>query len=441
MSELLSIYLMQMVMPTMLPAARNFALTAQDGPATISPMGSKLRLALLLPLTALLGCGGNTSSSSSGSSTPPAQQPTYDFNGTWTAFATNYPVDLPFNGLRASLQATNGSVTGTIITYTNYALDPDPCSANNTSIAVTGTLDADNDLALSFSIAGGTGTLFAALAEDPQTYAYGAWQVVGGPCAMSATPMVISGAPTTPYTAASPTPITATLSGNWQAYANYTLPNANFQYTYPPVQGFVGVLQFANGTVSGTLTPYVSLISCGTAPSPTAVTGMIDSSNNLTLTLPVGTGTATITATLGTNPQALVDGSFKVVGGSCSMPATPMTIAQYTAVTGTYTGTFSVPDTDGAPSSGTIITLTTFLTQSSTPNSSGAYPVTGTYMVTGACTDSGSFTGLTIAGGGIGNSATPELFGSVSPSGDGVYDAFFSSTNCGGPYQGSLKRQ
>jgi hypothetical protein len=407
-------------------------------------MGTRLSLALLLPLTALLGCGGSTSSSSSGSSsgssTPPAQQTTYDFNGTWTAFATNYPVDLPFNILRASLQATNGLVTGTIIAYTNYGLDPDPCSANNTSIAVTGTLDADNDLALSFPIAGGTGTLFAALAEDPQTYAYGTWQIVGGACAMSATPMVISGAPTTTYTAASPTPITATLSGNWQAYANYTLPNFNFQYTYPPVQGFAGVLQFANGTVSGILAPNTVPSFC-VPYSPTAVTGTIDANNNLTLTLPVGTGTATITATLGTNPQALVDGSFKVVGGFCAMTATPMTFAQYTPVTGTYTGTFSVPNTDGAPTSGTIIALTTFLTQSSTPNSSGAYPVTGTYTVTGACTDSGSFTGMTVAGGGIGNSAAQELFGSVSPSGDGIYEAFFSSTNCGGPYQGSLTRQ
>jgi hypothetical protein len=397
-------------------------------------MGPKLSLALLLPLAALLGCGGGTSSS--GSSTPPTQQPTYDFNGVWTAFATGYPVDLPFNGLRANLQAANGAVTGTMTAYTNYmTFDPDPCSADFTIIAVTGSLDADNDLTLSFPIAGGTGTLFAALAEDPETYAYGTWQVVGGTCPMSATPMVISGAPTTPYTPASPSAITADLSGGWFISVDYTLPNATFQYIYPPVQGFGGLLQFANGTVSGILAPYVSLSSCGTVSSPTAVTGTIDANNNLTLTLPVGGGTATITATLGTNPQALVDGSFKVVGGFCSMSATPMTMAQYAPVTGTYTGTFSVPNSDGVPTSGTTITLTAVLTQSTTANSGGAYPVTGTFTVTGACTDSGTFASV------FSSQTPPYLFGSSSPSGDGIFDAVFSSTKCTLSYQGSLIRQ
>jgi hypothetical protein len=404
-------------------------------------MGLRRSLTLLLPLAALLGCGSNTNSGSSSSSTTGSSQTAYDFNGTWTAFATGYPVDLPFNTFRANLQAANGSVTGTITPYTNYiSSDPDPCSANFTSVAVSGTLDADNDLTLSFPVAGGTGTLFAALAQNPQTYAYGTWQVVGGTCAMSATSMVISGAPTIAYTPASPATITAGLSGSWLISANYTFPNGSFQYNYPPVGGFGGLLQFSSGTVSGTLTPYVFPSSC-TVPSPTAVTGTIDANNNLTLTLPVGGGTATITATLGTNPLALVDGSFKVVGGFCAMPATPMTVAQYTPVTGAYTGTFSVPNSDGAPTSGTTITLTTILTQSSTPNANGFYPVTGTFTVTGACTDSGSFTGLTAGGGGIDNLASPDLVGSVSPSGDGIYDAVFSSTKCSITYQGSLVRQ
>jgi hypothetical protein len=401
-------------------------------------MGHRLSLALLLPLAALLGCGGATSSSAP--SNTPTQQPAYDFNGSWTAVSAVYPAEFPFSSLHANLQAVNGSVTGTITPSTPYgAFDPDPCPANNASVAVTGSLDADNDLTLSFPVAGGTGTLFAVLAENPQTYGSGTWQIAGGPCAMSATQMAIVGAPTTQYTPASPAPITANLSGTWVIGADYTLPNGTFQYTYPPVNGFGGVLQFANGAVSGTLAPF-AIYGC-TISSYTPITGTIDASNNLTLTLPVGGGTATITATLGSNLQAATDGSFKVVGGYCATPATPMTIAQFTPVTGTYTGTFSASNSYGAPVSGTIITLTTVLSQSSTPNASGVYPVTGTYTVTGGCTDSGSFAGLTASPGAIINQVSPNLFGSVSPSGDEIYDASFTSTKCTADYQGSLTRQ
>jgi hypothetical protein len=436
MSDLLSIYLMQTLKLTMLPVAQNFHCPPDATRTTIPPMGSRLSLALLLPLAALFGCGGATSSP------PPSNtstQPTYDFNGSWTAVSEIYPAEFPFSVLNANLQATNGSVTGTITPSTPYgAFDPDPCPANNTSVAVTGSLDADNDLTLSFPIAGGTGTLFAVLAENPQTYSVGTWQVVGGPCAMSTTLMAIVGAPSTPYTPASPAPTTANLSGGWRIVADYTLPNGTFQYTYPRVNGFDGVLQFANGAVSGTLAPFVT--SGCTAFSPIAVTGAIDANSNLTLTLPVGGGTATITATLGTNLQALADGSFKIVGGSCATPATPMTIAQFTPVAGTYTGTFSVSNSYGAPVPGTIVTLTTVLSQSSTPDASGTYPVTGTYTVTGGCTDSGSLTGLTADPGFISNSSFT-FFGNVSPSGDGIYNAVFSSTKCTANYQGTLTRQ
>ena len=68
------------------------------------------------------------------------------------------------------------------------------------------------------------------------------------------------------------------------------------------------------------------------------------------------------------------------------------------------------------------------------------YPVAGTYTVTGACTDSGSFAGLISGAGGIFNS-TLTFYGSVSPSGDGIYDASFNSAKCNPGYQGSLTRQ
>ena len=121
--------------------------------------------------------------------------------------------------------------------------------------------------------------------------------------------------------------------------------------------------------------------------SSAVFTGTLDANNNLTLTAPItagsSTGTATITATLGSNPQTLADASIQIVGGgSCAMPATPSTIAQFAPVTGTYTGTFNVPNTGNVPVAGTNITVTAVLTQSTTANASGQYPITGTVNVT-----------------------------------------------------------
>jgi hypothetical protein len=48
---------------------------------------------------------------------------------------------------------------------------------------------------------------------------------------------------------------------------------------------------------------------------------------------------------------------------------------------------------------------------------------------------------LTASPGAIINQVSPNLFGSVSPSGDEIYDASFTSTKCTADYQGSLTRQ
>lgn len=403
---------------------------------------SSVSLLLVLPLAALLGCGASNSSSS-GSSGSPAQV-TYNFNGGWAALATGYPVDLPFDDITLGLQVTNGSVTGTIYPYSNQGSDPNPCSANNQHLAVTGTLDSAHNLTLTFPIAGGTGTLVATLADDPATYAYGSWQVAGGSCAMPFTGMVIyQNNPTTPPTTNPPATITASLSGDWGISSDYTLPNYNFQYSYPKITGFGGSLQFANGAASGTLFPYSAPIGgCGLLGA-VAVTGTLDSSNNLTLTVPLGSsyGTATITAVLGGNPQTLADGSYQVTGGSCDLPATPMTIAQYAPVTGTYSGTLSEWSSYGTFVPGTGITMTVVLAQSTTPNASGEFPVTGNYTVSGTCTDSGTLPAIVAQGGGLGTLSSSLTFSaSADPTASNI-GVFFSSTNCNLQYQGILTRQ
>src|ERR1039458_1707132 len=178
--------------------------------------------------------------------------------------------------------------------------------------------------------------------------------------------------PSTPPTDSEPA------SGNWLVsyYGSGVLPQ---------VSGFVGALQFSSGSISGILTPEPPpnptglLLPTCTTFAPTAVTGMIDASNNLTLSLPIGGGTATITATIGSNPETPATGSFQIAGGTCAMSAASMTITEYAPVTGTYTGSFTNMQ------NGTASPVTAVLTQSTTANGNGVFPLTGTVSLTGAC--------------------------------------------------------
>jgi hypothetical protein len=319
------------------------------------------------------------------------------------------------------------------------------CPAVNQSLTVTGTLDASQNLSLSFPIGGGTGTLLATLADDPQTLAYGAWQVAGGSCATSTTPMVIH--QTVATTTITPVFVATSgnLSGNWAIGQDYV---SNSQ-SANGVTGFGAALQISNGIVTGTVVPYPTFQSACYAAlytaNPSAATGTLDAKNNLTITAPVAGGTATITATLGGDPETQADGSYQVVGGSCATAATPMLIAQFAPVTGTYKGTFNIPNQNtGVPIAGTDIAVTAVLSQSSTANASGGFPVTGTYTVTGACTASGMLAPSTVTGGGISAVSVPagtaEILGSLDPSNSWIFDAYFSVNNCGS-YQGNLIRQ
>jgi len=422
-------------------------------------MHTGLRLLLLSPLAALLACGGSPSGSLA---TTPAT-PAYNFNGTWGASAiSSIPQYLPFNSIGGSLKVANGTVTGTLVPISNYtSSDPNLCAAVNTSLTVTGTLDSNQDLTLTFPIAGGTGTLLAALGNNPANYTYGTWTVAGGTCAMSVTPMVIQQtAPTTPPVASTPATITAGLSGNWGVLANY---NSAATPASEPVTGFSGALQFSNGTVTGILTAspklssacnsYIANFGGGTG----TVTGVFDASNNLALTFPIAGGEAAISASLGSNPQTLAYGSYQIVGGLCAIGATPMTIAQYAPVTGTYTGTFTIPNTQSnAPTAGSSISVTAVLTQATTSNSSGQFPITGTVSVTGACTDTATLASTgTVNGSEIysasdtGNVLTGPLFvGEITPSASTILWAEFTDasngSNCNAGiylYQGTLTRQ
>ncbi len=399
----------------------------------------RLRFLFLLPIAALLGCG--SSPTSSFTATP------YNFNGTWGAYTpdSNSP-DMPLTNFMGGLQVSNGVVTGTLTPFEAGASginNNNICPADNTPLAVTGTLDADNDLVLTFPIGGGTATLIATLANDPSTRVGGSWQIVGGTCAMSVTGMVIHQVtPTTPTVPTSPVPPTGNLSGNWGAYTIYN-------YVTPTVTGLAGSLQFTNGSVTGTLNLSFGFATGAACQSynvyTVPVTGTLDASNNLTLTFPLVGGTGTVTATLGSNPQTLADGSLQIIGTSlCAMAATPITIAQYAPITGTYTGTFNSPSLGNMPMLGTDIGVTAVLTQSTTPNSSGQFPITGTLNVTGSCTGTVTLAPGTVTGGGIwsvGSNADPRFDGNVDPTASTIDWAEFASSSVGCYGEGMLMRQ
>ena len=199
---------------------------------------------LLLPLAALLACG------STPSSTPP---PT--LTGNWEADSVqflNYPGVPTLIHFAGPLQFSNGTVTGTITTtvyggvYANGSLAPG-CGPSAPPIAVTGTLDVNNNLILSVPVAGGMATLTATLTSTPHTAIDGSFQIVGGSCAAGASIMAIG-----QYT-----PIVGTYSGtlvvlddpeittHLTAVLNQSTTPTNGQY---PLSGTVTVTGACNTT-------------------------------------------------------------------------------------------------------------------------------------------------------------------------------------------------
>ncbi|MGP8260790.1 MAG: hypothetical protein ACLQM6_12660 [Acidobacteriaceae bacterium] len=238
------------------------------------------------------------------------------------------------------------------------------------------------------------------------------------------------------------TQVTSSLSGNWATSSTYTSGSSSSTTT---VTGFSGALQFSNGLVTETGSLAIifngnggNCLNDATIDGWPVANGTYDANNTLTLTFPISGGTATYTATLGANPQILADGTFQIIGGTCAMSATPMTIAQYAPLTGTYTGTLSYSNIGN-------ITVTANLTQSISPNADGQFSITGTVNVTGSCTESSTFTsdveGNLFGNFGINNgSSTVMFFGSFDPTASTI-NAMYSSYNCAAERQGTLTRE
>jgi hypothetical protein len=231
------------------------------------------------------------------------------------------------------------------------------------------------------------------------------------------------------------------LSGKWQIAATTVTTN--------PVSGFLGELQFSAGTVTGELEPslasFSSPFALNCATGMAQATGTLDAANKLTVAVPAGGGTATITAAFGSDPQTSVNGSYQIVGGSCPMSATPMTMTQYASATGTYIGTLTRLNPDGTLAPGQTSSVIMVLNQATTPDPSGYYPVTGTVTATGYCSESSTI----IDAGSTGSLVTPVGPGfaiSLDPTASTMtmqnwYFPSAADVNCRWGFTGTLTRQ
>ena len=235
------------------------------------------------------------------------------------------------------------------------------------------------------------------------------------------------------------------LTGDWVALAP---PNPLTPGVLPtPVSDFLGALQSSGSAVTGTLRA-ISLSSpqCVSFTQDLQAAGTIDANGNLTLTIPIAGGTATITATIAT-PESYTAGTWQISGGACAMPSTAIDIAEFAPATGTYTGIVNVLDlTTGLPVAGTATNVTAALTQSTTPNADGEFPLSGTVTATGACSRSFPIANE-VVGGGIFmpvplTGPLGVLDGGISPTATTLIADFKPFPACGSQvYSGILTRQ
>ena len=212
-------------------------------------MRSHLRILLLLPIAAILGCGASPTQSSP---TSP------NLSGDWIALAAPTPIGTaptmlptPIADFIGALQFTGTAAAGTFRAFDSTY--PNPCVSPTQDLPVTGTLDAANHLTLTLPISGGTATITATLPQNPQAFTIGNWQIVGGACAMPATAIaIVQFAPVTgtytgvlnviDFTTHLPVPGSATTVS--AALVQSTTPNADGQF---PLTGTVT----ATGACSG----------------------------------------------------------------------------------------------------------------------------------------------------------------------------------------------
>ena len=181
-----------------------------------------------------------------------------------------------------------------------------------------------------------------------------------------------SGSPTT----VSSGPLTSTyasVTGNWQ-FSSTAAAAARLS-----VLG--GSLSVDGTAVTGILHPLAAAGQCVDTSVAIPVTGSIDASSHLSLSAKLLGGAFSLSGTLSEDRKSLTDASYTVTGGSCAFPSaqtisardttSPVTAVQYTPISGTYTGTLTTSENEQ-------FTLSSVITQSTTPDANGIYHVAGT---------------------------------------------------------------
>jgi hypothetical protein len=162
---------------------------------------------------------------------------------------------------------------------------------------------------------------------------------------------------------------TQTITGNWQIQSGTAItPTATAAY-------LTGALQNQGGQVTGTLSY--------TAGDPLSFTGTFDSTKGILALTSTTENSYNLQLTVPSDYNNLSTGTLIVAGTYNPLVTTTSVVAVEVApLNGTYTGTLSgtlTTYTSGtlttAPISGTVSLA---LTQSTTPNSNGQFPLTGT---------------------------------------------------------------
>jgi hypothetical protein len=217
---------------------------------------------------------------------------------------------------------------------------------------------------------------------------------------------------------------------NWQIQAGTAIsspPN-----TYP---SFVGAIQIQGTQTSGIFT---TIYAPGTPTPSTTVEdyagSFVSSTGNVTLAT-YGFGFSYIQPTMPNTPVPVgVTGGCvyppSYIGPEClAIFASPSVGVQIAALTGTYVGTLTDPTKPSMIGVGTgVLTLT----QASTPNSSGQFPLTGTFAFTSDITLGTNPVTGTVSGEGITVSGEGITLSDTSTAGNGPNISLTGSTNSSG---------
>ena len=261
--------------------------------------------------------------------------------------------------------------------------------------------------------------------------------------------MPLAGCATSPSNT-STTTVTPGLSGNWQIQTGPTLNTSALVL-------LTGSLQTQGRVATGIFETYPL---CGALPLPSVVnyTGTFDANRNLTLTA-TPTPIVSVQLAVPADPTTFSSGTIQATGQICNVALSTTAIGvEIPPVSGTFSG--AVTAASAPPLPPPLITagsVSLTLAQSTTPNTSGQFPLTGTIAFTGgSCTTASLPVTGTISGVGFNltESTNPLTFptvmvqGTTLLSGSSLQAAVvsFSNAPCAtgaltGVYSGTLTRQ